>query len=166
MDALRAAVDRQDKAWCGWAHALGHDPTRCVIPVSPFGATYVAVRDGARGGLSSLIKGRASLAALGVQDCTIQRKDQVSLPRMIAAVVGALLFWWAPELAMSTPFRLTSGTLGFVVLSLLFFVFMVYRCVESMPEMDWVPRVFIVVSNEGGVFMTINLIHLITVSVV
>ncbi|KFM26741.1 hypothetical protein F751_2718 [Auxenochlorella protothecoides] len=59
--------------------------------------------------------------------CTARRTDAVSGFRLAAAALGALLFWHAPSLALSTPFRLTTGSLGFVALSALILLFVLYR---------------------------------------
>ncbi|KAK2078038.1 hypothetical protein QBZ16_003906 [Prototheca wickerhamii] len=123
-EGLRAAVEARDRAWCGWAHALGNNRAQCFVPVSPFGDTLVAVRERSRPAIAGLLgAGRADELA----PCTATRRDRLSLARLAAAGAGAALFWWAPALARSTPFRLTSGTAFFVVFSVLFFLAMVYR---------------------------------------
>ncbi|KAL6783880.1 hypothetical protein ACKKBG_A03850 [Auxenochlorella protothecoides x Auxenochlorella symbiontica] len=109
---LHDAHAARSGAWCGWAHALNQDRSTCVAPVSPFGNAAVGV---------------APRAAGGVARCTARRTDAVSGFRLAAAALGALLFWHAPSLALSTPFRLTTGSLGFVALSALILLFVLYR---------------------------------------
>lgn len=109
---LHDAHAARSGAWCGWAHALNQDRSTCVAPVSPFGNAAVGVAPRAAGGMAR---------------CTARRTDAVSGFRLAAAALGALLFWHAPSLALSTPFRLTTGSLGFVALSALILLFVLYR---------------------------------------
>lgn len=37
--------------------------------------------------------------------CQLSRREALSVPRVLAALLGAFLFWYAPVLSESTPFR-------------------------------------------------------------
>jgi hypothetical protein len=110
---VRAAVRRRDRAWCGWARALGGAraaPGACVTPVSPLADVVVAVAKPA----AWFAGGGGGGAAAA---CTMAREEAFSTPRFLAFVLGAFVFWNAARLSASTPFRLAGGSLGFVALA-------------------------------------------------
>eukprot|EP00887_Chlorella_sp_A99_P003098 scaffold9.g3098.t1 len=140
--AVRDAYARRERAWCGWERLLGAGgrggsggAPPCAAPVSPFGAAVVAVAKPPRGWISQAAAGvlgggedgAGGGAAAGA--CSMERHVAFSMPRFLAFVLGAWLFWAAPALATSTPFRLTGGTLGFVALSAAIVLFLVWRSV-------------------------------------
>ncbi len=114
---VRGAYAARHSAWCGLERALGHT-TACRAAISPFGTTVVAVAK------PRAWFGDSDAAAV---PCTLDRRTAFSMPRFLLSVVGSFLFWCAPELSSSTPFRLTGGTLGFVALSSLVLLFILYR---------------------------------------
>lgn len=71
---------------------------------------------------------------MGTEDtqhaCTLERRAAFSMGRFLLSVLGTFLFWNAPGLSASTPFRLTGGTLGFMACSVLIFLFVLYRQVR------------------------------------
>ncbi|PSC75010.1 Nuclear envelope integral membrane 1 isoform A [Micractinium conductrix] len=116
MAEVRAAYDRKDRAWCGMAHWLRDSPA-CTVPLRPYGSTFVAVAK----------PPRAWPAGGEKHACQLERRQELSTGRVVAALLGAWLFWYAPGLSESTPFRLTGGTLGFVALSSLILLLFMYR---------------------------------------
>ncbi|KAI3429490.1 hypothetical protein D9Q98_005579 [Chlorella vulgaris] len=118
MPQVRAAYGRADKAWCGLPHFLQDSPN-CTVAISPFGSTFVAVA-----------KPKTWLAGGGgdpSRPCQLTRSEELSMPRLLAAVLGGFLFWNAGVLSESTPFRLTGGTVGFMALSSVILLFVLYR---------------------------------------
>ncbi|KAL4856891.1 Nuclear envelope integral membrane protein 1 [Chlorella vulgaris] len=118
MPEVRAAYGRADKAWCGLPHFLQDSPN-CTVAISPFGSTFVAVA-----------KPKTWLAGGGgdpSRPCQLTRSEELSMPRLLAAVLGGFLFWNAGVLSESTPFRLTGGTVGFMALSSVILLFVLYR---------------------------------------
>ena len=119
MNDVRVAYDRQDRAWCGWDHFMGQSSDVCVVPVPTFGPAYVAVAK------PKNWMGGSSLSPSN--SCSMDRVQELSMPRFISAVMGAFLFSAAPQLSESTPFRLAGGSLGFAALSSIVVLFVLYR---------------------------------------
>ena len=53
---------------------------------------------------------------------------EFSLVMLGQTVLGAALYWWAGPLSHSMPFRLSTGSLGFMALSVLILIFVLSRC--------------------------------------
>ncbi|KAL4427710.1 hypothetical protein ABPG75_001799 [Micractinium tetrahymenae] len=115
MAAVHRAYDRGERAWCGLRHRL-HESPNCTVSIPPHGTTLVAVA-----------KPRAWLAGGGDRTCQMERRLELSWGRLVAFLLGTWLFWSAGALSESTPFRLTGGTLGVMMLSVLILLFILYR---------------------------------------
>ncbi|KAL4444614.1 hypothetical protein ABPG77_002431 [Micractinium sp. CCAP 211/92] len=115
--AVRRAYDRGERSWCGLRHRLRESPN-CTVSIPPRGATLVAVA-----------KPRAWLAGADDRSCQMERRLELSWGRLVAFLLGSWLFWSAGALSESTPFRLTGGTLGVMMLSVLILLFFLYRTV-------------------------------------
>ena len=57
----------------------------------------------------------------------VEGVHELSMNRLVAFLVGAMMFAYAPLLALSTAFHLTAGSLGCVLLSAIVVVFVVWR---------------------------------------
>ena len=133
MDEVRAAYARGERAWCGLAHLL-NDAPNCTVAARPYGPTLVAVAKpkawlsaGGAGhaavGSGAVSRRRCQPAAMHAprpptcrppppptgsgegHACTLAWREELSMPRLLAALLGAFLFWYAPVLSESTPFR-------------------------------------------------------------
>lgn len=119
VDGVREAYNSKSKAWCGWEHFSGHNPSVCVASAFPIGTTVVAVAK------------PPSLLSASSHECSMTREDEFSMPRFLSTLLGGFLFWCAPSLAESTPFRLAGGTVSFMALSGILLLFIIYR---SLPH--------------------------------
>lgn len=122
VEDVREAYSHKDRAWCGWDHFTGRSPETCVVSVPPFGPSCVAV---------AKPKGWFGMNAGDATACYMQRVEEFSMPRLLSTIMGAFLFSAAPELAMSTPFRLAGGSLAFAALSGVIVLFILIR---NMPQ--------------------------------
>ena len=59
--------------------------------------------------------------------CNLQQSEQLSIPLIIAGVFGVALFFNAEQLSQSMSFRITTGSLTFMLLAVLVLVFMLAR---------------------------------------
>lgn len=55
-------------------------------------------------------------------------EEGVSYIQVAQGLLGAALHWWAAPLSASLFFRLSAGSLGFMLLSLLILAFILSRC--------------------------------------
>jgi cell division protein FtsW (lipid II flippase) len=62
--------------------------------------------------------------------CDVQSTQELSMRLIIFTVAGVLLFYKAPDLSMSSTFRLTSGSLMFMSGAVVVLSFMLMRCVH------------------------------------
>jgi len=127
VEDVREAYGRGEKAWCGWERFMGRSAEMCVVPVPVFGSTYVAVAKP-----KSWLSDRSSALTFdALAACSMKRVHELSMPRVLSALMGAFFFSAAPQLAESTPFRLAGGSIGFAALSSLVVLFVLYR---SLPQ--------------------------------
>ncbi|KAK9818237.1 hypothetical protein WJX72_009239 [[Myrmecia] bisecta] len=120
MDTLRTQIAEKGSAWCGWQHFIGLDTESCIIRVSPFGTFHVAVQ-----------VPPSSRLSLSGPKCTFSVRQQLSPVLLATSLGGVLLFLYAEPLSRSQPFRLSTGTLGFVLLASLILFFMLARNLPS-----------------------------------
>ncbi len=59
--------------------------------------------------------------------CTATVEEKVSGVQLAQGVLGAALYWWAGPLSHSLFFRLSAGSLGFMMLSVLILIFVLSR---------------------------------------
>ena len=59
--------------------------------------------------------------------CTARAEEKVSGVQLAQGVLGAALYWWAGPLSHSIFFRLSAGSLGFMMLSVLILIFVLSR---------------------------------------
>lgn len=59
--------------------------------------------------------------------CETQQSEQVSIPLIFAGIAGVALFFNAELLSQSLSFRITTGSLVFVLLAVLVLIFMLAR---------------------------------------
>ncbi|KAL4529975.1 hypothetical protein Ndes2437B_g08496 [Nannochloris sp. 'desiccata'] len=134
VEDVREAYGRGEKAWCGWERFMGRSAEVCIVPVPVFDSSYVAVAkpkswlSGRAGALVGNLN-RDALASSGA--CSMTRIHELSVPRLLSALMGAFFFSAAPQLAENTPFRLAGGSIGFAALSSLIVLFVLYR---SLPQ--------------------------------
>ena len=64
---------------------------------------------------------------VGQAQCSLQISEQVSIPLVVAGIAGVALFFNAELLSQSMSFRVTTGSLVFVLLAVLVLVFMLAR---------------------------------------
>jgi hypothetical protein len=109
---------------------MGYSADQCIVPVPVFGSSYVAVAKP-----KSWLSEKAGAVIGGGKNtlnaCSMTRVHELSMPRLLSALVGTFFFSAAPQLAESTPFRLAGGSLGFAALSSLIVLFVLYR---SLPQ--------------------------------
>lgn len=60
--------------------------------------------------------------------CSATVEEKVSYVQLAQEVLGAALYWWAGPLSHSIFFRLSAGSLGFMLLSVLILIFVLSRC--------------------------------------
>ena len=60
--------------------------------------------------------------------CSATVEEKVSYVQLAQGVLGAALYWWAAPLSHSMFFRLSAGSLGFMLLSVLILIFVLSRC--------------------------------------
>lgn len=75
--------------------------------------------------ISGLSSGDSSNA--GEVSCTLKTSEQVSIPLILAGIAGIALFFNAELLSQSMSFRITTGSLTFMLLAVLVLVFMLAR---------------------------------------
>ncbi len=63
--------------------------------------------------------------------CTATVEEKVSFVQLAQGVLGAALYWWAGPLSHSMFFRLSAGSLGFMLLSVLILIFVLSRCAPT-----------------------------------
>ena len=63
----------------------------------------------------------------GEARCHLEISEQVSIPLVVAGIAGVLLFFNAELLSQSLTFRVSTGTLAFMLLAVLLLVFMLAR---------------------------------------
>ncbi|BDA46042.1 probable nuclear envelope integral membrane protein 1 [Coccomyxa sp. Obi] len=120
LEQLQRRIDNKESVWCGWDRFFGASDTECVTRISPFGQTLVAVADS---------KGTQRLQSGFV--CTATVEEKVSYVQLAQGVLGAALYWWAGPLSHSMFFRLSAGSLGFMMLSVLILIFVLSRAVPN-----------------------------------
>lgn len=116
-----SSEEHHDAVWCGWERAFGKSKDACVVPVTPLGSTYIAV---------SFSKGWFDNSN-GTSTCSMEKIEKFSMIRLGITVVGILLFLLAPYIAISVPFRLAGGALGFTFLSTIILLFILYRFIPQ-----------------------------------
>ncbi|CAL8462177.1 g1708 [Coccomyxa elongata] len=120
LEQLQRRIEKKESVWCGWDRFFGASDTECVTRVSPFGQTLVAVADS---------KGTQRLQSGFI--CTATVEEKVSGVQLAQGVLGAALYWWAGPLSHSLFFRLSAGSLGFMMLSVLILIFVLSRAVPN-----------------------------------
>ena len=61
--------------------------------------------------------------------CDLNKSKQTSIPLIVAGIVGLVLFFKAQQLSQSILFRISTGSLIFMLLAILVLVFMLARYV-------------------------------------
>ncbi|EIE24259.1 hypothetical protein COCSUDRAFT_65818 [Coccomyxa subellipsoidea C-169] len=120
LEQLQRRIENRESVWCGWDRFLGASDTECVARISPFGQMLVAVADS---------KGTQRLQSGFV--CTATVEEKVSFVQLAQGVLGAALYWWAGPLSHSMFFRLSAGSLGFMLLSVLILIFVLSRALPN-----------------------------------
>ena len=128
VNDVRGAYSRKESAWCGWERFLGRSGDTCVTPISPFGATVVAVVK-PKSWFSGLAALRSANHPSSGTACTMERVQEFSKVRFLITAFGAFFFLAAPQLSESTPFRLAGGSLTFAALSGVVLLFLLYRSI-------------------------------------
>lgn len=119
-DDLFTKVEQKRSAWCGFQSLLQWDSHTCVTRISPFHDAAVAVVHPPKHGSSA---------------CSFHEHEHFSASQLARGVLGAFLFLQADTLVNSIYFRLSTGTGGFVLLSLLILAFVIYRSVPNKKTM-------------------------------
>ena len=88
-------------------------------------ASYAAVYSATKDTCSNQ---RQQTISAGKASCSLKASEAVSLPLIIAGVVGLALFFNAGELSHSMSFRITTGSLTFMLLAVLVLAFLMARC--------------------------------------
>lgn len=114
-----------ETAWCGLDRLLSGHKNKCSISLSPFQNTYIGVVPSK--GISHFKSGKAR--------CTLLANEQASLPSIIAGLLGLALFFNAGELSHSMSFRVTTGSLTFMLLAVLVLAFLVARMTPNKKSM-------------------------------
>ena len=123
-EEAQEALERKEKAWCGWDKVFDRQKDTCILSVTPFETVYVYVLKPKGWMPKRIVNGDATNV-----ECTMVRSERLSLFRMLFALLGVLTFFAAPYLAVSLPFRLAGGSLGFTLLSTVFILVLLYRAV-------------------------------------
>ncbi|KAK9906578.1 hypothetical protein WJX75_004502 [Coccomyxa subellipsoidea] len=67
--------------------------------------------------------------------CSATVEEKVSYVQLAQEVLGAALYWWAGPLSHSIFFRLSAGSLGFMLLSVLILIFVLSRALPNKKGM-------------------------------
>lgn len=111
---LADAVVRKHSAWCGFSSTMSWDASTCVVSLSPFRETSVAV-----------------VHPSEFSYCTFEEQEHFAMYRVVMGLMGIIFFMFAETLVNSLTFRLGAGTTLFVMLSAVILTFIVYR---SLPN--------------------------------
>ncbi|DBA86672.1 hypothetical protein WJX77_004815 [Trebouxia sp. C0004] len=131
-EILLDKVSNGDTAWCGMERLLSGHRHKCSISITPFQTTQVGVVPS---------RGRILFAA-GKANCNLRTSEQLSVPLIIAGIVGVALFFNAGLLSQSLSFRITTGSVTFMLLAVVMLVFVLARMTPNKKSMAAVFAVF------------------------
>lgn len=124
-DSLADKILDDNTAWCGLERLVSGHKRTCVLSITPFQTTYVGV----------VPTQGIGLFKTGEAKCHLEISEQVSIPLVVAGIAGVLLFFNAELLSQSLTFRVSTGTLAFMLLAVLLLVFMLARQTPNKKSM-------------------------------
>ncbi|KAL3144980.1 hypothetical protein ABBQ32_003484 [Trebouxia sp. C0010 RCD-2024] len=124
-EALFQKIIAGDTAWCGLERLISGHRRKCSLSVTPFQTTFVGIvpSQGHSHFLSDQLK------------CELKSSEQTSPYLILAGIVGLALFFHAEQLSQSLSFRISTGSLIFMLLAVLVLVFTLARMTPNKKSM-------------------------------